>query len=345
MTTNIKLRYSMALLLIVLLARPMQGHAEGSVSLAQLRAEGANRTMDCAGTDAVVGGSRNTAIFNGSCASLQIRGDANVVTVSLGSGALIDIEGNGNRVKIVATGASAPRLRIMGGSTEVSSAEGALAPAADSAELTGEGQTLALDCAAGAVTLAGARNRIDLRGPCRALTLRGEANVIRASFVADARVLIEGNAIDLIYSVAGNDAPPTVTTRGMGSFAVRAGREAALSLRDPRTKQVTGTVPVLVRDLDATIVEPGTFVKLPSQMFAEGVPTPGGEMQLDRLVALLLQINPRGVQVTGHDGSAELATKRAAAVRGWLASRGVKAVSSQGSVGAGASEIEILALR
>ena len=312
---------------------------------AQLRAEGATQTLECAGADAVIGGSRNTAIFNGGCARLQVRGNNNSVTIALASAALIDIEGSRNRIKIAATTGAPPRLRIMGGGTEVTSADGALAPAADSAELVGENQVLTLDCASGAVTLAGTRNRITLLGKCRALTLRGEATLVRAELAPGAQVLIEGNAIDLVYDVAGSDIPPTVTMRGLGSFAVRAGREAALSLRDPRTGQVTGTVPVLIRDLEAAIVEPGTLVALPAGVFADAAPTAAGEMQLDRLVALLAQISPRGVRLTGRDVSVQISAQRTEAVRAWLGARGIKSVSSQTATEPGPAGVEVLALR
>jgi hypothetical protein len=333
------------ILAVVLSLVPVAVTAQVRPTGAQLLAEAANRTLDCAGADAVIGGSRNTAVVTGGCSSLQIRGDGNVVTISLGAGALIDIEGSGNRIKIAATTGAAPRLRIMGGSTEVTSVDSALAPAADSAELTGDGQNLTLDCAAGAVSLAGARNRIDLRGQCRALTLRGEDNLIRASFVPGAQVLIEGNAIDLIYNVANSGPPPVVTVHGVGSYAVRAGREAALALRDARTNKVVGTVPVLVRDLQAEIVEPGTIMKLASGLFVGAAPSAGGEMQLDRLVALLVQINPRSVRIAGHDANAELAASRATAVRSWLGARGVKSVVSEPATESVGAEIEILALR
>lgn len=317
----------------------------------ELRAEGQTRTLDCARRDAVVGGSRNTVVFTGACAMLQIRGDANTVTVALAPGALIDIEGSRNRVRISTQRGALPRLRALGAGTDVAPLDGSSAPAAGSAQLVGEGQKITLDCNGGPATLAGTRNQITLLGSCRALTVRGEASVVRASLAASAPVLIEGNAIALIYSVAGAGAPPTISLNGMGSAAVRAGREAALALADPKTGAIVGTVPVLVRDLDAIIVEAGTMVTLPAAVFADGALSAAGEMQLDRLVALMAQTSPRGVRVMAPDPSNAAAMQRAGMVRTWLEARGVQSVSVQTTTDPAVSDVSdvsnvsVLALR
>lgn len=335
--------------------------AQGMTSAgSELRSEGQVRTLDCAGRDAVVGGSRNTADFTGACAMLQIRGDDNKVTVALAPGALIDIEGSRNRVRISTQPGALPRLRAVGAGIDVAPLDGFSAPAANSAQLAGEGQTITLGCDGGPATIAGARNQITLLGGCQALTLRGEASVVRANLAASAQVLIEGNAIVLIYTMPGAGTVrtiavpmitvptitvPTITVHGMGSAAVRAGREAALALRDPKTNAIVGTVPVLVRDLDAAIVEAGTFVTLPSAVFADTALSAAGEMQLDRLVALIAQTSPRGVRVMGRDPSNAVALRRAGVVRSWLESHGVKSVSVQTTADPSVSEIAVLALR
>jgi hypothetical protein len=306
---------------------------------AMLRAEGQARNLDCAGQDAVIGGSRNTAVFTGSCAMLQIRGDDNTVSVALAQGALIDIEGSRNRVRFSTQPGTSPRLRAVGAGIDVSPLAGSQAPSADSAQLVGERQTLTLDCNGGPATIAGSRNQITLLGACRALTLRGEASVVRASLAAAAQVSIEGNAIALIYSVQGAGTPPLIILHGMGSEAVRAGREGALALRDPKSGAIVGTVPVLVRDLDATIVQAGTLVNLPPAVFNKAALSAAGEMQLDRLVALIAQTSPHGVIVIGRDPS------NAPAVQAWLRSRGVKSVSLQTPADPAVSAISVLALR
>lgn len=328
------------------LAGPVCAQAQGQAPVgSELRAEGQTRTLDCARRDAVVGGSRNMAVFTGACAMLQIRGDANTVTVALAPGALIDIEGSRNRVRISTQPGALPRLRAVGAGTDVAPLDGSSAPAADSAQLAGERQTITLDCNGGPATIAGTRNQITLLGGCRALTIRGEASVVRASLAASAQVLIEGNAIALIYRVAGAGAPPTITLNGMGSAAVRAGREAALALADPATGAIVGTVPVLVRDLDATIVEAGTLVALPAAVFTDTALSTAGEVQLDRLVALIAQTSPRGVRVMGRDPSNAAAARRAGVVQNWLASHGVASVSVQTTADPAVSEISVLALR
>eukprot|EP01037_Dinobryon_pediforme_P010803 gene10804-10881_t len=302
----------------------------------EIRGEAVTSTLNCASVDANVGGSRNVVTFTGACTRLQVRGDNNVIKAGFASGAVIDIEGNANRLAITSTTGAAPRLHLAGTMAEVTTVPGALPPDAGSAELIGERHNLTLGCGAGAATLAGTRNRLSLTGRCRALTLRGEASVISAELAPAAQILIEGNAIDVIYTVAGGDIAPSVTIRGMGSAAVRAGRESALALPDVATGRVSGTVPVLVRDLDAQIVEPGTLVSLPDAVFAPAGLSPGGEVQLDRLAALLMQINPRGVRVSGGD------VGRSAAVRARLQSRGIKTVSMQAG---GGKTVEVLALR
>ncbi len=334
----------LAALLVVIDGNAGQAQS-ASGTLAEVRGEGQVRSLDCAGGDAVVGGSRNIVNFAGPCTHLEIRGDDNVVTVALSGDALIDIEGSRNRVRLSTLQGASPHLRAVGAGTDVSPLEGSTAPAADTAELVGEGQKITLDCKGGAATMSGTRNEIDLLGRCRVLTMRGEASVVRADLAAAAQVSIEGNALALIYTVSDGGPPPDITVRGMGSAAVRAGRETALALRDPKTHAVVGTVPVLVRDLDATIVRTGTLVALPPAVFADAALTVAGEMQMDRLVALLAQTWPHGVRVIGADPGDPTSVRRAGVVRNWLVSHGVKAVSVQAAVERDVAGIAVLALR
>jgi len=168
-----------------------------------VQAEGQTSSLPCNGSAATIAGSRNTITFTGSCAGLQIRGETNTVTVSLAPRALIDIEGNGNRIRF--SSPANPRLRVSGSFTTVTPEPGSAAPFADSASLSGNNLDVALDCAGKSLTLQGTRSHFRLTGACTALTVRGEANAVLADLAPSAQVLVEGNGITLTYTVQGDE--------------------------------------------------------------------------------------------------------------------------------------------
>jgi hypothetical protein len=306
-----------------------------------VRAEASTATIACAGAAAEVNGGHNTLTFTGVCKGLLIRGEANNVTVALAPGALIDIEGNGNHVKFTAAGA--PRLKISGSHNQVLPQPGAPAPAADTAKLSGDDLDVVLDCHGNSVTLQGVRVHYQLRGACRALTVRGESNIVQAEFAPKAQVLVEGNGITLTYTVVGDGAAPDIAVHGMGSSVQRAGGPSAAPAAT--TAQATDPLPVLIHDLDATIVKTGTLVKLPEAVFSGAAVAPAGESQLGKLAALIAMIHPAGLQLTGHDpADPVLAAQRVALVRSWLEAHGVS-VPVQRDVNIAPAGVDVLILR
>ena len=334
------MRLSTILFCIVMLSLPTVARADD----ATVRAENTTSTVRCTNEPAVVNGGRNNINFTGSCKGLQVRGEANNITVALAAGSLIDIEGNGNSVAFTATGA--PRLKVSGSHTQVLPKPGVPAPAADTAVLNGDDLDVALDCHGKAVTLQGVRSHYHLSGACAALTVKGEANTVQVEFAANAQVLVEGNGITLTYTVARNGAPPAITVRGMGSSALRAGSAVAAPTAPVVANTVVASVPMLMNQLDGIVINTGTIVKLPVAVFGDDGVTPAGETQLARLNALIAQINPAGLRIVGHDPTdPALAGKRADLVKGWLASHAGKPLPVQQSTDIGAAGVDVLMLR
>jgi hypothetical protein len=330
------MRVSIVLFGLATLACGSPAWADGPV----VRAEASTASVACAGAPAEVNGGRNTLTFTGACKSLQVRGEANNVTVALAPGALIDIEGNGNQVHF--TAAAAPRLKISGSHNQVLPQPGAPAPAADTAKLSGDDLDVALDCHGSSVTLQGVRVHYQLRGACKALTVRGEANIVQAEFAPKAQVLVEGNGITLTYTVVGNGAAPDIAVHGMGSSVQRAG---ATSATPAAAAQATDSVPQLMHALDATVVKTGVLVKLPEAVFTGATVAPAGEGQLGKLAALIGMIHPAGLQMTGHDpADPVLAAQRVALVRSWMETHGVS-LTVQRDVNIAPAGVDVLILR
>ncbi len=304
-----------------------------------LRGEGETQTIACAGGAASAFGNRNTVTFTGACTGLTIRGDGNKVGIALAAAAGIDIEGSGNRVSYTAAGA--PKLRVSGSDTAIVPAAGAPVPVAQDADLAGDSLRVDLDCTGHAVTLQGNRSHIRLRGGCQALTVRGEANTVRAELQPGAAVLIEGNGTTVTYTLHGAGADPVATVRGQNSlFQPDAGQkqhpapavtaavapaapsqvaQQATPAAPPVTAPAAASVPQVMHDLGGTGVEAGTLVHVPETAFAGLDIAPSGEALLGQLAALIAQIHPTGLAITGRDPAApDTAAKRAAAVQAWL---------------------------
>jgi len=60
------------------------------------------------------------------------------------------------------------------------------------ASLSGSDETRTLDCAGGPARIAGAYNRVTLRGDCTHLTVLGSRNTITAEFAAGASIWFAG---------------------------------------------------------------------------------------------------------------------------------------------------------
>ena len=332
------MRFTIVWLLIPMLSAALPASAEAPV----VRAENTTKSVACDGQPAELDGNRNTITFTGSCTGLAIRGEANTVTASLAPGALIDIEGNHDRVSYHA--GARPRLKISGSFTEVTPGPGSPAPAADTAVISGDEQRLTLDCHGGALTLQGTRMRVTLLGGCNALTVRGEASTVRAELAARAQILVEGNGISLVFTVRDNGENPQVTIRGMGSTVAR------LAVQRVPVTQATGPAPAellpqLMHDLDGIVVKAGTLVKLPSAAFAKDGLTPAGETQMARLAALALQIRPTGLAVTARDPDPATASRRQETVNAFLRGHGLSALPMDGASETGAAGADILLRR
>ncbi len=312
-----------------------------------IAAEAQTRTEACGGAAASVNGAENVVTFTGNgktaCTGLQIRGENNIVIVALAAGALIDIEGSHNKVVFSAMRGALPRLRVSGSFADVRPASGSPAPSAETAVLLGDNATIELDCASRAVTLQGNHNRFRLRGACSALTVRGETNTVRAELAPMAPVLVEGNTISIVYTVLGGGTEPRLTVRGLGSTAVRQDRPEVLDT--PGVNGAMASVPILMRDLNGAVMQQGTLAPLPEAVFIGTSLSPAGEAQLARLVALIDQINPSGLRLTGRDADISVAREHTTLVRTWLVAHTKKALPMQEASEVGQPGVDVMILR
>jgi hypothetical protein len=306
-------------------------------------AEGETRTASCAGGNATLSGSRNTVTFTGVCTSLTVRGDANKVSAGFAARAAIDIEGNGNQLRIAA--GKPASLRVSGSNTILVAAGGS-APPADAATLSGDAQNIELDCTNRAVNLEANRSRIVLQGGCSSVVIRGAWNRVEAELAPNAAVRIEGDGTILTYHVRGAGAPPVATVLGVGSLLEMDSQVAQLQAPAAPPAGIT-RVPLLMHDLQGTVTLDGTLVRLPADLFAGAAMGSNGEAAMGRLGELIGLIRPRGVRIAAVDpADVTLAAQRAKAVQAWLGQHGAGSVPSEsGGVRGGAALVEVMLLR
>ncbi len=333
-----------------------------------VRAQGQTVAADCAGRPAEVSGNGNKITFSGICRELRVRGGGNVITIQFASGAALDIEGSGNRIRYTMAGGSVPpTLRISGNDTDVAPEPGTPAPQApaQAIALTGDGQRLELDCTDRPVSISGNRSRYVLRGGCRAVVVHGDANGVVTELMPGAAVEIEGNGTGLTYTMpAGGE--PQLVIRGINSSAIRtndvalpppqaaAAWPAATSGPAPPPLPLapipaSDTVPVLMHELNATVVAEGTLVIFQADMLFDAITAnlhndaPG---RLVPLIELIRQINPSGLLVTMQDrADLDLARKRAMALQGWLSDTGQIKLPIKTAAATGEAAINVLILR
>ena len=90
---------------------PAASHAEPIL----IQAEAQTKAADCGGEAARVEGNRNVLTITGACRSLDLRGDANQVTIELRPGAMVHVEGQQNRVGYrIARGTQPPEVSVAG---------------------------------------------------------------------------------------------------------------------------------------------------------------------------------------------------------------------------------------
>lgn len=309
---------------------------------------GATRTIACNDNDAQVFGSRNVITFSGRCAGLQIRGDSNTISIALTGRAPIDIEGSRNRVRYTTAPDAQPTLRVVGSFTEVMPARGATMPRAETAVLQGDYLNIELDCGGGLFTLQTIRSTLWLRNGCSALTVRGEANVVHADLAPEAQVLIEGNAITLLTTQSQPGLAPQIKVVGMGSIvAPESSLVASLASPAAPGQPPLANVPLvmLIQVLDAQVTPAGTLIRLPSVAFDTDALSPGGELQLQRVAALMAQISPSGVRIIGHEANSARARQRANLVSDYLLNHGFPGMTPEILTDTGDGSVNILLLK
>jgi len=89
-------------------------------------------------------------------------------------------------------------------------------PAFSRASLAGSDETRTLDCAGGAARIAGANNKVTLKGDCTHLTVLGSGNTITAEFAAGASIWFAGSRNEVAWTTA-NGKEPHVHHFGSGN--------------------------------------------------------------------------------------------------------------------------------
>lgn len=89
---------------------------------------------------------------------------------------------------------------------------------AQTAVVRGDGQAVTADCAGGDALIEGSRNTITLRGACRALVLRGDANRVTVEYAPSASVRVEGQGNRVAWTLAGAGPAPAVSISGQDSL-------------------------------------------------------------------------------------------------------------------------------
>ncbi len=101
------------------------------------------------------------------------------------------------------------------------------ARAADTLEVRAEGEQRTIDCKDLDVVIEGNANTYTLRGGCHSITLHGANDKIRAAVAPGAHILVEGNDVQLTWSLVGTGADPVVLVNGRNSQVTREGMAAS----------------------------------------------------------------------------------------------------------------------
>ena len=105
---------------ILICGSVMLSAAVPALAQADFSGAGATLELDCDGKRATVEGASNTVVITGACASLQVVGAGNRITVDLAAGATIRIEGADNEIRWRAPGDAKPRVTIAGAGNRLS---------------------------------------------------------------------------------------------------------------------------------------------------------------------------------------------------------------------------------
>jgi hypothetical protein len=276
-----------------------------------VQAEGVTQSLPCGGAAATVFGKRNIITFTGACAGLTVRGDGNHIAIALGTAAPIDIAGSDNQVRITAGRGGSVRVS---GSNTLLVADAGTAPTAAGSAISGDGQTIQLECAGVAVTLDGNHSRFHLHGGCRSLLLRGAGNVVDAELAPGAPVRVEGDGSAVIWHLSTPGAAPVATILGTDSTA----QSATLIARAPAPVAPPAGVTMVAQimaALQGEVAPEGTLFRLPPAMFTDSDLAPAGQTALAQISQMVGLIHPAGLRIDG------LPT-RTASVQAWLVDRG-----------------------
>ena len=274
--------------------------------------DGETSTLPCGTESASVFGKRNVITFTGACRGLTVRGDGNHVSVALAPAAPVDIAGSDNQVRVTAGGGGT--LQVSGSNTLLV-ADGGTAPNAAGSRITGDGQTIQLECNASAITLEGNHSRFHVHGPCRGLTLRGTGNVADIELAPGAAIAVEGDGTVVIWRQTAPGAAPTVRIQGTASLVQP--ESAAQAAAPPAPPPGVTLAAQLMAALQGEVVPEGTRFHLPDAMFAGDTLLPPGQTALAQISQLVGIIHPAALRITGPS------VARKTEVQTWLQQRGL----------------------
>ena len=208
------------------------------------QAEAQALSASCAGQAVRLEGNHNTVALAGQCASLLVKGVANVIQLGIAGGGLIHIEGSENRVRFSVTGAG-PAIEILGPDNEALpgnlprpasatpvpppqpspavASKPATPPAAGiPLQLSGDDQQRLVDCAGRDVVVTGSRSAYVISGLCHALVVRGDLLTVQAVIQPGARISVSGRGSVVSWAVPRKGRPPVSIVRGAVSRVQRA---------------------------------------------------------------------------------------------------------------------------
>lgn len=93
---------------------------------------------------------------------------------------------------------------------------------AQSSSTRGNGQVVSINCGGGDVLIEGSRNTATVRGACRTLILRGDANRVTVELEPAAQIRVEGQSNRVTWTLARPGPPPAVSISGQDSLVVPA---------------------------------------------------------------------------------------------------------------------------
>ena len=109
--------------------------------------------------------------------------------------------------------------------------------------LQAEGDQRTIDCADRDVRIEGNRNRYVLRGGCRSVVLRGDADDIQAQMIAGGHIDVEGNGVLVTWSLLHPGPDVSVSVNGQGSRVMAQNAPAPAAPPAPPVDQAKPAAP------------------------------------------------------------------------------------------------------